>query len=93
MFVEMQSTWCFGNAKVNLVIMVLDRCGFLDFFFQCVPGSMRKRILVIYAFGHCVFFTSFLVSFCFCLQLSRSLVCAFVCSFLQLHSLLNVCSI
>ena len=31
--------------------------------------------------------------FSFVLQLPRSLVCAFVCSFLQLHSCFNVCSI
>ena len=43
-----------------------------------------KADLAILAFGHCVFFASF----CFVLQLSHSLVCAFVCSFLQLHFVL-----
>ena len=52
-----------------------------------------KADLAILAFGRCVFFTSFLVSFCLCPQLSRSLMCAFVCSFLQLHFWFNVCSI
>ena len=48
-----------------------------------------KADLAILAFGHCVFFASF----CFVLQLPRSLVCAFVCSFLQLYFCFNVCSI
>ena len=48
-----------------------------------------KADLVILAFGRCVFFASF----CFVLQFPCSLVCAFVCSFLQLYSCFNVCSI
>ena len=43
----------------------------------CVSASVRKRILAIFAFGRCVFFTSFLFRFA-ASTFSRVCVCLFV---------------
>ena len=69
----------FGNAKAILAILALSRCGFLDFFFQCV-GLLRCES----GFGDSrVWSLCFLCFFFyFILQLSRSLVCV-VCLFIS----------
>ena len=49
-------------------------------------GDHRVRLL-------CFLYFFFCLMLCLLSQFSRSLVCAFVCSFLQLHFWFNVCSI